>query len=85
MMEIISSEPQNLRGAVQIQYNEDVLISRSELVEQLWTLRQGQNNVQELENEQHNKLQLLIQGFKQKRKQIKDIIKEEQDSEKANV
>jgi WD40 repeat protein len=33
MMKIISSEPQNLRGAAQIQYSEDVLISRSELVE----------------------------------------------------
>jgi hypothetical protein len=32
-MKIISSEPQNLRGAAHIQYSEDVLISRSELVE----------------------------------------------------
>jgi hypothetical protein len=85
MMKIISSEPQNLRGATQIQYSEDVLISRSELVEQLRTLRQAQQNVQELENEQRNKLQSLKQGFKQKRKEIKDKIKEEQDSEKANV
>jgi hypothetical protein len=75
-MKIISSEPQNLRGAAQIQHSEDVLISRSELVEQLRTLRQAQQNLQELENEQHNKLQSLKQGFKQKRKEIKDKMKE---------
>jgi hypothetical protein len=85
IMKIISSEPQNLRSAAQIQYSEDVLISRSGFVEQLRTLRQAQHNVQKLENEQHNKLQSLKQGFKQKRKQIKNNIKEEQDSEKADV
>jgi peptidoglycan hydrolase CwlO-like protein len=85
MMKIISSEPQNLRGAAQIQYSEDVLISRSELVQQLRTLPQAQQNIQELENEQRNKLQSLKQDLKQNWKEIKDKIKEEQDSEKANV
>jgi hypothetical protein len=85
MMKIISSEPQNLRGAAQIQSSEDVLVSRSELVQHLRTLPQAQQNIQELENEQNNKLQSLKQDFKQKRKEIKDKIKEEQYSEKANV
>jgi hypothetical protein len=71
MMKILSSKPQNLCGATQIQSNEDVLISRSELVEQLRTLPQVQQNVQEPENEQRNKLHSLKQGFRQKRKEIK--------------
>jgi hypothetical protein len=85
MMKIITAEVQNVRTSLAIQYSENVLISRSELVEQLGQLRRAQQDVQNLENEQKYKLQSPTQGFKQKRKEIKNNIKEEQDSEKANV
>ena len=85
MMKITVTEQQNARNMVNIQYSEDVLISRSELVEQLRALRRAQQDVIDLDNEQRYKLESLKQGFKQKRKEIKEKVREEQDAEKANI
>ena len=85
MMKITQAEQQNTRSNVTIQYSEDVLISRSELVEQLRALKRAQQDVIDLDNEQKYKLESLKQGFKQKRKEIKGKIREEQEVEKANV
>jgi WD40 repeat protein len=86
MMRIVGGESQNVRAAASaIQFNEDVLISRNELVDQLRALRRAQQDVIDLDNEQKYKLESLSQGFKQKRKEIKEKIKEEQASEQANA
>jgi hypothetical protein len=85
MLRIAMTELQAARGATAITYSEDVLISRSELVEQLRALRRAQHDVQDLDTEQKYKLDSLAQGFKQKRKEIKEKIREEQDSERANA
>jgi WD40 repeat protein len=50
MMKILSSEPANTRSTTVIQYSEDVLISRAELVEQFRALRRAQQDVVDLDN-----------------------------------
>lgn len=85
MMKILSPETQAIRADARIQYSEDVLISRGELVEQLRALRRAQQDVADLEKEQKYKIDSLTQGFKQKRQELKQKFVEEQKSEIANV
>jgi WD40 repeat protein len=86
MMRVIAAEVQTTRSAATtIQFSEDILIARSELVDQLRALRTAQQAVVDLDKEQKYKLDSMSQGFKQKRKEIKEKIKEEQASEQANA
>lgn len=85
MMRIAGIDLPSLRVDSKIVYSEDVLVSRSELVDQLKRLRAASLNVREVSEEQQNKINTLQQGYIQKLKEFKEKFQAEQAAEDASV
>lgn len=85
IMKIIGGESQNIRSDTQIRYSEDVMITRSELVDQLCKLKRAQQDVADLDSEQRYQLESLAQRFKQQRENRKEKYADEEKADKRNI
>ena len=85
MMKITGVDLSNQRADTKIVFSEDVLIARSENVEQLKKLRAAQQRVREQTETNSNKLNAINQSFAQKLKEIKEKFKAEEQAEKQNL
>ena len=84
-MKISGGESQNIRSDTQIRYSEDVMITRSELVDQLCKLKRAQQDVADLDSEQRYQLESLAQRFKQQRENRKEKYADEEKADKRNI
>lgn len=85
MMKINGVDQGNQRSDAKITFSEDVLITRSENVEQLKKLRAAQQRVREQSETNANKLATLNQGFEQSIKTIQEKFAAEQAAENQNM
>ncbi|KAH0788553.1 cilia- and flagella-associated protein [Histomonas meleagridis] len=85
ILKIINNEQQTSKVDPKIQFNEDILISKNEFIEQIRNLRKAQQDVIDLENQQKFQLLSLQQGLKQKRKENKQKYLEDEQSDLANI
>ncbi|OHS96012.1 hypothetical protein TRFO_10184 [Tritrichomonas foetus] len=85
IMKISGGETQNVRSDTQIRYSEDVMITRSELVEQLCALKRAQQDVADLEKQQQQQLANTTSRFKQQRIARKEKYADEEKADLANI
>lgn len=85
VMKITGGEQQNIRSDTQIRYSEDVMITRSELVDQLCKLKRAQQDVADLDSEQKYQLESLRQRYKQQRQNRKEKYEDEEKADQANI
>ena len=85
MMKITGVDLSNQRADTKIVFSEDVLITRSENVEQLKKLRAAQQRVKEQTETNTNKLNAINQSFEQRLKEIKEKYKSEEALEMQNM